>query len=56
MTLTMPKGVAGFLAARFDLDLFPLRRRVRHPKIQRKWAEQNSCGPIELLTRVENHL
>jgi len=36
ITLAMPKGVAGFLAARFDLDLFPLRRRVRHPKIERK--------------------
>jgi branched-chain amino acid transport system permease protein len=36
ITLAMPKGIAGFLAARFDLDLFPLRRRVRHPKIERK--------------------
>ena len=29
ITLTMPKGIAGLLAERFDLDLFPLRRRVR---------------------------
>jgi branched-chain amino acid transport system permease protein len=29
MTLTMPKGIAGFLAHRFDLQFFPLRRRVR---------------------------
>jgi branched-chain amino acid transport system permease protein len=31
-TLTMPKGIAGLLAEKFDLDLFPLRRRVRLPK------------------------
>lgn len=32
ITLTMPKGIAGWLAEKFDLDLFPLRRRVRLPK------------------------
>jgi hypothetical protein len=32
----MPKGIAGWLVERFDLDLFPLRRRVRLPKPQRK--------------------
>jgi len=31
-TLAMPKGIAGLLAEKFDLDLFPLRRRVRLPK------------------------
>jgi len=34
--LTMPKGIAGWLAERFDLDLFPLRRRVRLPKLNSK--------------------
>jgi branched-chain amino acid transport system permease protein len=34
ITLAMPKGIAGFLADKFYLDLFPLRRRVRHPKIE----------------------
>jgi branched-chain amino acid transport system permease protein len=34
VTLTMPKGVAGWLAEKFDLDLFPLRRRVRLPKLK----------------------
>jgi branched-chain amino acid transport system permease protein len=29
ITLTMPKGITGWLAEKFDLDLFPLRRRVR---------------------------
>jgi branched-chain amino acid transport system permease protein len=29
ITLTMPKGIAGWLAEKFDLDLFPLRHRVR---------------------------
>jgi branched-chain amino acid transport system permease protein len=38
ITLTMPKGIAGWLAEKFDLDLFPLRRRVRLPK-------QKSKGP-----------
>lgn len=28
ITLTMPRGIAGWLAERFDLHLFPLRRRV----------------------------
>jgi branched-chain amino acid transport system permease protein len=28
MTLAMPKGIAGLLAERFDIHLFPLRRRV----------------------------
>jgi branched-chain amino acid transport system permease protein len=32
VTLTMPRGIAGWLAEKFDLDLFPLRRRVRLPK------------------------
>lgn len=32
ITLTMPKGIAGWLAERFDLDFFPLRRRVGLPK------------------------
>ena len=32
VTLTMPKGIAGLLAERFDLELFPPRRRVRLPK------------------------
>ena len=36
VTLTMPKGIAGLLAERFDLDLFPLRRRVRLPKLKSK--------------------
>jgi len=36
MTLTMPKGIAGFLADRFELDLFPLRRGIRYPKIKSK--------------------
>jgi branched-chain amino acid transport system permease protein len=36
ITLTMPKGIAGMLAERFDLDLFPLRRRVRLPKLKSK--------------------
>jgi branched-chain amino acid transport system permease protein len=36
ITLTMPKGIAGMLAERFDLDLFPLRRRVRLPKPKSK--------------------
>src|ERR1700757_2263443 len=36
ITLTMPKGIAGWLAERFDLDLFPLRRRVRLPKQKSK--------------------
>ena len=36
ITLTMPKGIAGWLAERFDLDLFPLRRRVRLPKLKSK--------------------
>jgi branched-chain amino acid transport system permease protein len=31
-TLTTPKGIAGLLAEKFDLDLFPLRRRVRLQK------------------------
>ena len=31
-TLTMPKGIAGLLVERFELDLFPLRRRVSLPK------------------------
>src|ERR1700746_1919269 len=34
ITLTMPKGIAGWLADRFDLHLFPLRRRVRLPKLK----------------------
>jgi branched-chain amino acid transport system permease protein len=38
VTLTMPKGIAGWLAEKFELDLFPLRRRVRLPK-------QKSKGP-----------
>jgi branched-chain amino acid transport system permease protein len=29
VTLAAPKGIAGFLAERFDLQLFPLRRKVR---------------------------
>jgi branched-chain amino acid transport system permease protein len=29
ITLTMPKGIAGMLADRFDFEIFPLRRRVR---------------------------
>ena len=29
ITLTMPKGIAGMLADRFDIQIFPLRRRVR---------------------------
>ena len=29
ITLTMPKGMAGLLADRFDIQIFPLRRRVR---------------------------
>jgi branched-chain amino acid transport system permease protein len=36
ITLTMPKGIAGWLTERFDLDLFPLRRRVRLSKQKRK--------------------
>jgi branched-chain amino acid transport system permease protein len=32
ITLTMPKGIAGLLAERFDLHLFPLRRRVHLPE------------------------
>ena len=32
ITLTMPKGIAGLLAERFDLDFFLLRRRVGLPK------------------------
>ena len=36
ITLTMPKGIAGLLAEKFDLDLFPLRRRVRLVKQKRK--------------------
>lgn len=36
MTMTLPKGIAGFLADRFELDVFPLRRRIRHPKIKSK--------------------
>jgi branched-chain amino acid transport system permease protein len=36
ITLTMPKGIAGWLNERFDLDLFPLRRRVRLSKQKRK--------------------
>lgn len=34
MMLIMPKGVAGWLAERFDLQIFPLGRRIRiiHPK------------------------
>jgi Iron-containing alcohol dehydrogenase len=32
ITLTMPKGIAGLLAQRFDLHLFPLRRRVHLPE------------------------
>jgi len=36
ITLTMPKGIAGWLAEKFDLDLFPLRRRVRLPKQKSK--------------------
>ena len=32
VTLTMPKGIAGLLAERFDLELSPPRRRVRLPK------------------------
>ena len=36
ITLTMPKGIAGLLAEKFDLDLFPLRRRVRLLKQKRK--------------------
>jgi branched-chain amino acid transport system permease protein len=39
VTLTMPKGIAGWLAEKFDLDLFPLRRRVRLPKQQ---SDKNS--------------
>jgi branched-chain amino acid transport system permease protein len=35
ITLTMPKGIAGWLAEKFDLDLFPLRRRVRLSKQKR---------------------
>src|ERR1700747_1396185 len=34
ITLTMPKGIAGWLAEKFDLHLFPLRRRVRLPKLK----------------------
>jgi branched-chain amino acid transport system permease protein len=29
MMLAMPKGIAGFLADRFDIQIFPLRRRLR---------------------------
>jgi branched-chain amino acid transport system permease protein len=29
VTLTMPKGIAGMLADRFDIQIFPLRRRLR---------------------------
>jgi branched-chain amino acid transport system permease protein len=43
ITLTMPKGIAGLLAERFDLDLFPLRRRVRLPK--QKSNENPSKNP-----------
>ena len=32
VTLTMPKGIAGLLAEKFDFDLFPLRRWVGLPK------------------------
>src|SRR5580700_4774928 len=43
VTLTMPKGIAGWLAEEFDLDLFPLRRRVRLPK--QKSNENPSKNP-----------
>jgi hypothetical protein len=36
VTMTMPKGIAGLLAERFDIELFPLRRQVRLPKPKRK--------------------
>jgi len=36
VTLTMPKGIAGWSAERFDLDLFPLRHRVRLPNQKSK--------------------
>jgi hypothetical protein len=36
ITLTMPKGIAGLLADQFDLDLFPLRRRVRPPETEER--------------------
>jgi branched-chain amino acid transport system permease protein len=29
MMLAIPKGIAGLLADRFDIQIFPLRRRVR---------------------------
>jgi branched-chain amino acid transport system permease protein len=32
VTMTVPKGIAGLLAERFDIELFPLRREVRLPK------------------------
>ena len=32
VTMTMPKGIAGLLTERFDIELFPLRRQVRLPK------------------------
>jgi branched-chain amino acid transport system permease protein len=40
-TLTMPKGIAGFLAEKFDFDVFPLQRRVLLPKQK----SQNSTRP-----------
>jgi branched-chain amino acid transport system permease protein len=39
ITLTMPKGIAGMLADRFDFQIFPLRRRVRLRN------PQNTVGP-----------
>src|ERR1700751_2189065 len=44
ITLTMPKGIAGWLAERFDLDLFPLRRRVRLPKLKPKDSTHSGLG------------
>jgi hypothetical protein len=37
VTLTMPKGIAGLLAERFDLELFPLRRRVCLPTQEQRF-------------------
>jgi branched-chain amino acid transport system permease protein len=49
ITLTMPKGIAGLLAERFDLQLFPLRRRVHF--LEQKSKDSTSSALPDALER-----
>jgi branched-chain amino acid transport system permease protein len=53
-TLTLPKGIAGWLAERFDLDLFPLRRRVHLPKQKIESADEPTRTQVPAIGREDD--